>query len=201
MTFAAVGCGVLSSLVGVTLPGQAPPDAAAISWTVEAGASRSTPFVEDGNGVTARAGIGPYLGVGISRALGERVAATLGLRGDATALRMRSSDRAWRSGTAQRLDVRAGLELIVVPRVTALVSVLGARATGPDDVIPFRVGNGTLWTWGAEAGLIIPVDREGRWAVTVIGEASRVTTQRAENPRIEGGTVGRVRLGVRHDVR
>ena len=192
-------CCVLTSFSAATLPGQT--TSGALSWTVEAGASASTPFVEDGNGVTTRAGIGPYLGADLSRALGNRAAATIGVRGDLAALRVRSGDRAWRAGTTHRVDLRAGLELAVIPRVTALVSVLAAHATGPADVIPFRPRHGGLWAWGAETGLIIPVDRNARWSVSVAGEASRIAGQRTENPRLHGGTVGRIRLGVRHDVR
>ncbi len=174
---------------------------AALSWMVEGGASYSTPFVEDGNGVFARAGVGPYLRIGASRGIFSRTRATAGLRADAAALRLRSSASAWRAGTTRRLDVHAGLEVDVTPRVTALAGLLGARASGPDDVIPFRTHRGALWTWGMEAGAVIPVDRRRRTAITVVGEATRMAAQPSENPRLAGGAIGRVRIGVRHALR
>ena len=194
-------CCALTSIGAMSLPGQTPANSDLLSWTVEAGASVSTPFVEDGNGVTARAGIGPYLGAEVSRAFGDRAAVTIGIRGNAAALRMHSGDRAWRAGTTHRLDLRAGLELAVLRRVTALMSILAARATGPADVIPFRPGHGDLWMWGAESGMVVPIDRHRRWSVSIAGEALHIAGQRTENPRLHLGTVGRIRLGGRHDVR
>jgi hypothetical protein len=182
-------------------PARSSPHDRNLTWSFAVGAIASTPLVEDGNGVTVRAGIAPFLSAGLSRRMSERVVATADIGGASAPLRLRSSGHHWRAGTTRRYDIQAGVELAASRVVTVEASAVAARLTGPHDVIPFRTASGALWTWGGEAGAHVTVARRARVELLVAAGITRLAAQRAENPSLAGGWVGHLRLGVRHDLR
>lgn len=192
-------------LIARPLAAQAPASAAPVthdlSWTVELGAVGSTPFVEDGNGVTARAGLGPFLGAALSLAIGDRMALTAGLRGASAAMRLESSGRDWRAGRTHQYDLRVGIEIEAAAVLGIAASAFAARVTGPDDVIPFRAASGRIWTWGAEAAGYVTIARRPYIDVLIAAGVARLGSQRQENPPLAGGWVGQLRLGVRYGLR
>jgi hypothetical protein len=178
--------------VGATL------DSRDIFWSVELGAVGATRFVEDGNGVTTRAGLGPFLGAGVSVAIGNRVSLAAGVRGSTAALRVESSGSDWRAGRTHQYDLRIGIETGVARDLRLAASAFVARVTGPDDVIPFRSAPGRIFVWGGEVAGYVPLARNPYFDLLIAADVARVGSQSRENPPLAAGWVGRLRLGVRH---
>ena len=174
---------------------------AALGTSVELGVIAATPFAEDGNGVTVRAGVGPFVGGSIRSRIDPRFVLTSGLRVSASALRVESSAGEWRAGTTWQTDLRIGLETSVTRRLKISGSASVARATGPQHVVPFRAGGGSVWMWGSELAGHVTVPRHPRIAVVVAAGAARVASQSKTEPPLDGGWIGQLRLGVRGDIR
>jgi hypothetical protein len=169
-------------------------------WSFEIGAVGSTPFVEDGNGVTVRAGIGPFGAASVVVPVGSRASVTAGVAGAFGALMVRSAGRRWHAGRTLRADLRAGVRTAAPRALTIGASVIVSRATGPDDVTPFRDGGG-IWLWGGEVAVARPVAHRGRLQLLVAGDLSRLAGQGRENPPLDGGWIGRLHLGLRRELR
>jgi hypothetical protein len=170
------------------------------AWSVELGAVRATPFIEDGNGVTVRATIGPYIGAGLALQRSRTAAVTFGVRASSAAIRVEASGGDWRAGHVQRFDLRAGVERVAPRRSRLGAALFAGLLTGPDDVIPFR-RRGRLAIWGGEIAGLLPVLRDPRVELLVGGDVVRMAAQRNENPPMAGGWVGQLRIGVRHGFR
>ena len=194
------GCVVWSSAAAAQSPA-APAAADRGSVFAEIGGVAATRFVEDGNGVTTRAGPGPFLGAGASVALSRRISLVTALRMSGGALRVASSGRTWRAGTTYRADIRAGAEVVATSRIRLSGSAVIARVTGPDDVVPFRSPSGRLWTWGGEAAVFVAVPRHPRTALLVALDIGRIGSQTRSEPPLAGGWLGHGRIGVRHALR
>ena len=171
-----------------------------LTWSVELGAAGATPFVEDGNGVTTRAGLGVFLGAGVSLEIRDGMSLTAGVRGSTGPLRVESSGSEWRAGRTHRYDVRLGVETGAARHLGIAVSAFGARVRGPDDVIPFRSGAGRIPMWGAEVAGHVSLVRAPYIGLLIAGDVARIGSQRRENPPLAAGWVARLRLGVRHEL-
>ena len=196
----AAGC-FLWSRAAAGQSAAAPAVADRASVFAEIGGVAATRFVEDGNGVTTRAGAGPFLGAGASVALSRRFSLATAVRLSSGALRVASSGRAWRAGTTYRADIRAGAEVAATSGVRLAGSAVIARVAGPNDVVPFRTGSGGIWTWGGEAAAFVAVPRHPRTALLVAVDLGRIGSQPRSEPPLAGGWLGHVRLGVRHALR
>jgi hypothetical protein len=171
-----------------------------VEWSLEVGAARTTPFVEDGNGVTVRAAIGPFIGAGLALRRSEPTAVTFGVRASTAALRVDASGGDWRAGRVHRYDVRVGVERAASRRSSLGAAVFAGVLTGPDDVIPFR-RRGPLALWGGELAGRLPLLRDRRIDLSVGADVARIAAQRGENPPMKGGWAGQLRVGLRHAFR
>lgn len=166
-------------------------------YRIELGAAASTPIVEDGNGVSLRRGIGPAAAGDAVWTIGTRTAVTGTLRGSVAPLHLRSMDRRWSGGWSQQLDLVLRIEHGLGASIGLGAGVVAAVLHGPDDLIPFRSGRGTLYGWGSELTVAALVSRTRRLHAVVGGDAIRISP-----PRREGGSgagwIGRLRLGIRH---
>jgi hypothetical protein len=198
--FAAVAVGpVTRSLIAQPSSQSSPTRRAAL--LVDVGIVAATPFVEDGNGVTTRAGIGPFVAAGVRLPISERFALTAGVDGSTSTMRVASSGRTWDAGRTSRVTGRVGVEVSVMRQLALAGSVHASRLTGPDDVIPFRSGHGRISTWGTGGAIQLPVDRRLRLAAVVGFDLSRVGSQARENPSLASGWIGQARIGIRHAIR
>ena len=190
---------MLLALVGwpSRLDGQGSAPSRLSGYRLELGAAASTPILEDGNGVSVRPGLGVIGAADATRTIDARTTFVVSLRGSAAPLRLRSMDRRWSAGWTQQLD----LALRVERALTASIAVGGGMAAavlrGPDDVIPYGEGAGILYGWGPELTLAAEIPGEPHLHALLGGDAVRITP-RGEDARIEGGWIGRLRLGVRY---
>lgn len=166
-------------------------------YRVELGAAASTPIVEDGNGVSLRRGIGPAAAGDAVWTIGTRTAVTGTLRGSVAPLHLRSMDRRWSGGWSQQLDLVLRIEHGLGASIGLGAGVVAAVLHGPDDLIPFRSGGGTLFGWGSEVTVTTSVSRRRRLHAVLGGDAIRISPPRRDSGSA-AGWIGRLRLGIRH---
>jgi hypothetical protein len=170
-----------------------------LRWTIELGVTAGTPLVEDGNGVTVRAAVGPILAGGLSIRLRPGVAMVTGVRLATSGLRVESNDDAWHAGRVGEYAATVGVELQPIPSIALAASLLGARLTGPSDVIPFR--SGALSTWGTDVAGYVHLSPRVPLELAVGASFFRLPGQTRETLPLDGGWAGQVRIGVRHVIR
>ena len=166
-------------------------------FRLELGAAATTPIVEDGNGVSVRSSVG-VIGAGdATLTIDARTAFVGSLRGSTAPLRLRSMDRRWSAGWAQQLDLALRLERAVTSSIAVGGGMAASLLRGPDDVIPYRGGGGTLYGWGPELTLAAKIPGTRHLHAVLGADAVRINP-RDRDARIAGGWIGRLRLGLRY---
>ncbi len=197
-SFARVAVALLIALcIGPVAAAQPSPAEPLATWRAEIGAVAGTAFVEDGNGVTVTTNPGVFAGADVARQLRPGVALTLGFRALVAPLRAESSGRSWSAGSSRQYDLTAGLELDRFALADVAIALTATRLLGPRDVVPFR-SSGAITTWGSEAIVSRRIARSRPLDGLIGARIMRVPSQPRENPSMDAGWVGQLRVGLRY---
>ena len=195
---------LLALSASVAIPSEAMAQAAQASpavdhrWRLELGATASTPYVEDGNGVVVRPG--PGVAAGVDRLLHARGRSTLaiGLLGALADLSVTSAGRKWSGGATSRIDLRATYERPIARGVAGSVGLGGTHLVAAEDVAPFRATGGSLTSWSLGAALSRHVRPGTPYELVLAGDVLRLPGQTNEDPLMTSGWAGRLRIAIRH---
>jgi hypothetical protein len=110
-----------------------------------------------------------------------------------------SNDEAWHAGRVAEYAATIGVELQPRLSIALAASLLGARLTGPSDVIPFR--SGALSTWGTDIAGYLRISPRVPLELVIGASFFRLPDQPDEPLPLDGGWAGQVRIGARHVVR
>jgi deoxyribonuclease-4 len=163
----------------------------------ELGITGGTRLIEDGSGISVRQRISPSLGLNAQLPLSPRIAVGGSLRAARMPLTVEQSGSRWSGGTAYQYDIALSVAHQLPGMLVGHIGALGAIIFGPRDLVPFRLRGGRVGLLGSEIGLSRRLGRAPLHA-TVDGQLLRLGGQSSEDPPINAGWIGRIRIGVRH---
>jgi hypothetical protein len=198
--FAIIGA-ALSAMLALG-PSMAPSQG--LGLRVEAATTAGTAWVEDGNGTTVRQGLGGMAGIEIvhrpdgRRAILPALAPSLSVRAGFASLRATQEGNSWDAGRVRQLDLVLGAEAGIRRLAIVRVALVYSRVDGPNDVTPFRRQLGRLDGWGFDAAVSRPLGSRLPLRATVGVHALRLSRRSAPDLAVDGGWVGRFRVGIQY---